>query len=121
MTDHSCPHCGNHLDIYSPRPGDSEAIQSRSTGTDAQEAKILAMLRRAGLRGVTSPELSQSGCVQYTARMFGLRARGFVVETFPYDGIGADGHFHKRLARYVLRSEPLPLDAKQEPEAACSN
>lgn len=90
---------------------------SRSTATEAQEQRIIEALRTGPK---TTDQLREAGCYQTSARIFGLRARGYEVATHLYDGIGADGLFHRRMARYVLVSEPLPLDAKTARESLCA-
>ena len=83
------------------------ATSPKDTGTAAQEQRILEALR-AGPK--TTDNLRALGCYQTSARIFGLRARGFVIETALYDGWAADGYSHRRLARYELVSEPAPTD-----------
>jgi len=90
---------------------------SRSTATEAQEQRIVEALRTGPK---TTDQLREAGCYQTSARIFGLRARGYDISTHLYDGIGADGLFHRRMARYVLVSEPLPLDRKTQSETLCS-
>jgi helix-turn-helix protein len=82
---------------------------NRSTATAAQEQRIIEALRTGPK---TTDQLREAGCYQTSARIFGLRARGYVINTELHDGIGADSFWHKRMARYTLMAEPLPLDGK---------
>jgi hypothetical protein len=92
------------------------ANTSKSTATAAQEQRIVEQLR-SGPK--TTDQLRDAGCYQVSARVFGLRARGYVLDTELFDGIGADGFWHKRMARYTLVAEPLPLDKITQREALC--
>ena len=89
---------------------------SRSTATEAQELRIVEALRTGPK---TADQLRALGCIQAPSRIFGLRKRGFVVRTDLWDGVGADGYWHLRMARYTLVSEPLPMSDKDR-EVACS-
>jgi hypothetical protein len=91
------------------------AASNRSTATAAQDQRIVERLRTGPK---TTDELREAGCYQVSARLWGLRARGYVINTELFDGLGADGFWHRRMARYALVSEPLPFDAKTQ-AAAC--
>jgi hypothetical protein len=93
------------------------ATSSKSTATEAQEQRIIEALRTGPK---TTDQLRDAGCYQTSARIFGLRARGYEIATHLYDGIGGDGLFHRRMARYVLIAEPLPLDSKTQRETLCA-
>ena len=75
----------------------------RSTSTAAQEARLVAALR-VGPR--STDELRALGIYQPGARVWYLRARGYVILTELFDGYAADGYSHARMARYTLVSEP---------------
>jgi hypothetical protein len=75
---------------------------SRSTHTEAQLLRIVTALR-AGPK--TTDELRALGCYQVSARIWGLRAKGFNIITDLFDGYAADGFSHSRLARYTLVGE----------------
>jgi hypothetical protein len=93
----------------------------KNTDATAQEAALLADLRRAGSKGLTTDDLRAAGYYQCNARIWGLRHRwGADVHTELYDGFGADGVYHLRMARYRLISEPPVKPAKQarKPKAA---
>jgi isopenicillin N synthase-like dioxygenase len=90
--------------------------RTRSTATAAQEQRIVDALR-SGPK--TTDELRQLGCYQSSARIWGLRARGYEIETDLFSGYAADGYSHVRMARYTLKSEPLPLDVTTQPESQC--
>ncbi|MBA3773999.1 MAG: hypothetical protein H0X13_16360 [Ramlibacter sp.] len=93
------------------------AASSKSTATAAQEQRILDALR-AGPK--TTDDLRRLGCYQSSARIFGIRARGYVIDTELFNGYAADGFSHARMARYTLISEPLPLDAKEQRLSLCA-
>jgi hypothetical protein len=92
-------------------------MSNRSTATEAQERRIIEALRAASQ---TADELRALGCIQAPARIWGLRKRGYVINTTLFDGVGADGFWHLRMARYTLISEPLPLDPKTQRETLCA-
>lgn len=90
---------------------------SRSTATAAQEQRIIEALRTGPK---TTDDLRRLGCYQSSARIWGLRARGYVIDTVLFNGYAADGFSHARMARYTLISEPLPLDNKTQRETLCA-
>lgn len=68
-----------------------------------QRDRILAALREAGPRGLTTPELLQAGGFRYSSRLRELRQQGHVITS---ESLG-ENRF-----RYVLRQEscdPKPL------------
>lgn len=124
-----CPHC--YKDVAQTLTAQElRSIYGRlSTATDTQEERIVGLLREGPK---TSPQLDAAGCVQYTARIHGLRARGYVISMTRYNGIGNDGQWHKGLALYRLVSEPVspmaqsarrgrqkPVEATNGGEAVC--
>lgn len=112
-----CPHCKTPIEApasSSQVAADARAMRSRSTETEAQEMRIVAALR-SGPK--TTDDLRKLGIYQTSARIFGLRTRGYVIDTDLFDGYSADGYAHARMARYTLKEEPLPLDVKQAQEA----
>lgn len=91
----------------------------RSTATAAQEERILEALR-AGPK--TTDDLRAIGIFQVSARVFGLRARGYDVRTELFNGIGADKCWHLKMARYTLVEGPqaaLPfVSRRSQPQEA---
>lgn len=105
-----CPHCQNsivpHLVL-----ADYGQI---STATDAQEQRIIEMLRTGPK---TTDQLRAAGCFQTSARIWKLRhVLGYQIKNVPWDGIGADNQYHRRMARYILEGEPLALEAGKAQE-----
>lgn len=74
-----------------------------STATAAQERRIIEALRRGPQ---TTDQLRALGCYQVSARIFGLRRRGFGIVTSLFDGYAVDGYSHRRMALYSLIDEP---------------
>lgn len=107
-----CPSCGGALELTSSLEvlTHAHAIKT-STSNEAQERVILEELRK-GPR--TTDQLRAAGAFQSSARIFGLRRRGVEIETTLYDGIGADGRYHCRMALYTLKSEPLPFESESQ-------
>lgn len=105
----SLPPVANCAKPYAGKVGGAStkrrAVKSQSTDTAAQEKRILEALR-AGPK--TTDNLRALGCYQVSARVFGLRAKGFNIETSLYDGWAVDGYSHRKMARYELVSEPEP-------------
>lgn len=81
----------------------SRESTDRSTTALAQQARIVDALRRGPK---TTDELRAIGAYQVSARIFGLRARGYEIVTELFDGYAADGYSHARMARYTLAGEP---------------
>jgi hypothetical protein len=75
----------------------------KSTATAAQELRILDGLR---ISPKTTDDLRRLGVYQVSARIWGLRAKGYNIETALFDGYAADGYSHTRMARYTLLAEP---------------
>jgi hypothetical protein len=88
----------------------------KSTATAAQEQRIVEALR-SGPK--STDELRRLGCYQTSARIWGLRARGYEIDTELFNGYAADGYSHARMARYTLIAEPLPLDNVTQRETLC--
>jgi hypothetical protein len=78
-------------------------FNDKSTATEAQQRRIIAALR-SGPK--STDDLRALGCYQTSARIWGLRAKGFNVVTDLFDGYAADGYSHARMARYTLVEEP---------------
>lgn len=83
---------------------DAKAIRSRSTGTDAQFARAVALLRSGPQ---TTYSLRKHGIAQTSTRIFDLRSRGYVINTELIDAYDSDGYLHARVARYSLLQEPI--------------
>lgn len=112
----TCPNCREAINVAATSPhvlADLKSVRTRGTATETQEARLLAALR---LGPKTTDDLRKLGLYQASARVWGLRQRGFVIETDLFDGYSADGYSHARMARYTLKEEPLPLDVKQAQE-----
>lgn len=94
----------NALDRAQPA-GDTRPQQviEKSTTTAAQEQRIVKALR-SGPK--TTDDLRATGCYQVSARIWGLRSRGFKIVTDLFNGYAADGYSHARMARYTLVEEP---------------
>lgn len=94
------------------------SAQDRSTGTAAQERRIIAALRTGPQ---TTDDLRALGVYQPNARIFYLRAKGYTIVTALFDGMAADGFSHHRMARYALLGEPqgeqLSLHLRRSPQA----
>lgn len=111
-----CPHC--QADIAGPVRGLGKL---EGTTEAVQEAAMLDALREAGPAGVTTDDFRAMGVYQVSARIFGLRRAGADVHTELYNGVGADGVWHCRMARYRLASEPLlPLEVGKARQRAKS-
>lgn len=114
-----CPHCQTEIAAavlaHLPKVVD--------TTQEGQENAMLADLKAAGAAGLTTDDFRAAGYYQVSARIWGLRDRGAVIHTELYNGLGADGVWHCRMARYRLISEPEAPKTGQEGtnggEAAC--
>lgn len=134
----SCPHlnCPNaiaqaHVLALTPLAAVPEqsirVLRGKGTATEVQEERMLAALRIARM---TTDDFRKLGIYQVSARIWGLRQRGYVISTELFNGYAADGYSHARMARYTLKEEPLALDAsmaretpekpQQGGEAACN-
>jgi hypothetical protein len=80
------------------------AIRSRSTATEAQRERILAMLRTGEK---STFDFRRAGIMQSSTRIFELRQRGYCILTVARrDMFDADGYRHERVAVYALIGEP---------------
>jgi hypothetical protein len=77
-------------------------LKSRSTSTDDQHAKLLAMLR---LGPQTTYTLRKHGIAQCAARIFFLRNQGYNITTERVRAVDSDGYTHVGVARYTLMSK----------------
>ncbi|RYF61669.1 MAG: hypothetical protein EOO27_00915 [Comamonadaceae bacterium] len=89
--------------IVSASAADAKSLKGRSTQTEAQIRRIVAALRTGPK---TTDDLRKLGVYQTSARIWGLRARGYNIVTDLFDGYAADGYSHARMARYTLVNEP---------------
>lgn len=78
-------------------------FSDKSTATEAQQRRIVAALQ---ISPKTTDELRALGCYQVSARIWGLRAKGYNILTDLFDGYAADGYSHARMARSTLVGEP---------------
>lgn len=81
---------------------DAAILKSRSTSTETQQAKCLALLR---LGPQTSYSLRANGIAQCAARIFELRAMGHIITTERVKAIDSDSFVHVGAARYALVKE----------------
>jgi hypothetical protein len=77
-------------------------LKSRSTSTETQQAKALALLR---LAPQTSYSLRANGIAQCAARIFELREMGHIITTERVKAIDSDSFVHAGAARYWLMKE----------------
>lgn len=83
---------------------DSAILKSRSTSTEAQRAKLLALLR---LGPQTTYSLRKHGLAQCAARVWDLRAAGHIINTERVTAIDSDGFTHVGVARYTLIQDAI--------------
>jgi hypothetical protein len=81
---------------------DSDILDSKSTATEVQRDKLLALLR---INPQTTYSLRKHGLAQCAARVWGLRKEGFTILTEKVTAIDSDGFSHIGVARYRL-TEP---------------
>jgi DNA-directed RNA polymerase specialized sigma54-like protein len=86
----------------SQQQADDKAIRSRSTSTEAQEDRTLALLRTGPQ---TTYSLRKHGIAQTSARIWDLRDRGHLINTELVNALDSDGYMHTRVARYSLLRE----------------
>lgn len=85
--------------IVSASAADAKALKSRSSATEAQEARILAALR---IRPRTTEDFRKLGIFQISARIFGLRRKGWNIVTERVTVVDRDSYAHPRAALYSL-------------------
>lgn len=88
-----------------------DPILSKATDTKSQLDRILALLRQGPQ---TTDSLRAHGIYQVSARIFGLRAMGLSISTHLFNDFSADGHFHSRMALYVLHEPETTWREDQE-------
>lgn len=91
-------------DKAEPSAPSKRKSSSKSTATEAQRGRILALLR---MRPHNGYELRRAGCYQCPTRIFELRARGYTIETSRVAIVDHDGFTHAGVALYSLTAEPL--------------
>lgn len=92
---------------------DAKAIRSRSTSTESQIAKLIALLRQGPQ---TTHYLRLHGISHPGGRINDLRNAGYDIVTHRVSTIDAHGFTHINVARYVLLKEParqLTLDGQE--------
>lgn len=82
-------------------------IEVDTVDGDAQLARLVAILRVQGSRGLGSVEgRTAGGMLQLPSRVFDLKARGYEIISSREWAWGADGLRHPNTARYTLLKEP---------------
>lgn len=79
-----------------------QANYSKSTATEAQLQRVLAMLRH---RPQTSHDLLKAGIYHPPRRIRDLRERGHIITTERITLTDRDGYQHRNCAEYTLISE----------------
>ena len=74
-------------------------LQSRSTSTEAQRAKLLALLRN---KPQTTIELRNLGIMMPAVRVFELKRAGHIITSESVNQYDDNGFLHPRCARYHL-------------------
>lgn len=95
---------GQESAALAKQQADSKAIRSRSTGTEAQFSRLIALLRTGPQ---TTYSLRKHGIAQTSSRIWDLRARGYIINTELVNAYDTDGYLHTRVALYSLVQEPL--------------
>lgn len=80
-----------------------KVIASRSTATEAQQARLLELLK---IGPQTTYSLRKHGLAQCAARIFGLRKAGYTIFTERVTATCSDGYTHVGVARYTLAWQP---------------
>lgn len=78
-------------------------ILSRSTATEAQLAKLIALLRQGSRH---THELRRLGISHPAGRVRDLKGRGFQIDSSRCVTVDSDGFTHRQVARYSLLAEP---------------
>lgn len=78
-------------------------INSRSTATEAQIAKLITLVKR---RPHHTHELRMMGISHPAGRVFDLEKRGYTLERTRVTTVDSDGFEHVRVALYSLIGEP---------------
>ncbi|MGB3070400.1 MAG: helix-turn-helix domain-containing protein [Ottowia sp.] len=89
---------------FDKRTNKSRKFNSKSSTTEDQFERILQALR---LRPHTTEDFRKLGIFQISARIFGLRARGYNIVTNPVSITDRDGYTHHGVALYSLEGEPV--------------
>jgi len=81
---------------------DYKAIKSRSTSTESQMMRLLALLRQGPQ---TTYSLRKHGIAHPAGRIENLRDAGHLINTERVTAIDSDGYSHVGVARYCLLKE----------------
>jgi len=92
---------------------------SNDNSASTQRARVIQALRTGPK---TTIELRRDwGVMQPAARVFELKARGYIIVTTPVSAHTDDGALHRGVARYVLLSEPQALAPRADAPNAPAN
>lgn len=91
---------------------DDATLKSRSTSTEAQRAKLLALLR---IKPRTTIELREHGIMMPATRVFELKKLGNVITSQLITQFDHNGFLHPKTARYHLLQE-----ATEQPAEVCN-
>lgn len=114
----ACPHCNQALQPPPLSEADAKALANKSTERDAQNRKLVALLKQVG-RAHTY-QLRKHGISHPAGRVQDLEAAGFVILSERTTVVDENGFVHPGVALYSLVSEPFPFDAKQAQEGGKS-
>jgi len=85
--------------VQTERSTDNAILKSRSTSTEAQRAKLLALLQ---LGPKTTIEARNNGVMMPATRVFELKRVGHIITTELVTQYDDNGFIHPRCARYHL-------------------
>ena len=75
-----------------------------SNTSEAQMRRMVAAMR---IRPQSTEDFRKLGIFQVSARIFGLRKQGYVIETQPIEITDRDGFPHRGVGLYHLIEEPV--------------
>jgi hypothetical protein len=108
-------HCGTeHTNKYRDNVHVAGFGLKNASGTN-QRTMLLLWLRHVGSSGINTLEGEACGYLRIATRIQELKERGWKISSQRENVIGADGLFHKRIARYILDGRtadflPVQLD-----------
>lgn len=93
----------------------ADVLTSRSTATEVQLQKLLALLRLAPRH---THELRALGIHHPAGRVLDLKKRGYTITATRVTTVDSDGFTHVNVARYTLEREPEEAEAIPAQEVA---
>lgn len=106
-------HCGTSHTSKFRDDISASGLGLKNTSNVNQCAMLLLVLKHLGASGINTAEGEACGYLRIATRIQELEERGWEILSLRENVIGADGLFHKGIARYVLAGRKVDLPVMQ--------